>query len=181
MKNNVLRHLALIALLASLGCDPPPDPEDAGNRDAGPGVSTRFDAGRFDAGRFDAGRFDAAVARRDAGPPRCEGVVTSCSLVPRASCTTQEGCRLGGDCEGVSTSCYSLFDSYACSAQDGCYWSFSSRSCSGSARSCYGYSYSSSCSGQRGCSWDSACDGYATSCILLDGFSCERQRGCYLE
>lgn len=171
MNQNGAQVAALFALLVMMGCDDGrPRPDTGGTADAA--IPVARDAGS-------AAR-DAGPSASDAGEPRCEGVARSCSLLSSASCATQAGCRIGGECSGSSTSCYSLYDSYACSSQAGCFWSSSARNCSGSARSCYGYTSSSGCSGQRGCYWNTGCEGVVTSCILLDPARCEGQLGCYL-
>ena len=172
MHHNGAQVAALFALLVMVACDDGrPRPDGGAAADASTPLSR--DAG--------ASARDARASARDAGAQSesCEGVARSCSLLSSASCASQAGCRIGGECNGSSTSCYSLYDSYSCSSQAGCFWSSSARNCSGSARSCYGYSSSSSCSGQRGCTWRTTCEGVATSCILIDPARCESQLGCY--
>lgn len=128
-----------------------------------------------------------AGGSRDAGPPpdaggerTCTGLSTSCSSIGAISCTSQRGCRVDGECTGSARSCYSIFDSYTCYSQDGCYWSSSGRDCGGSASSCRTYSFRSSCTSQDGCRWEDRCDGVATPCSLLAEWECELQRGCVL-
>jgi len=116
----------------------------------------------------------------DSGRRTCAGSAWSCSLVGASRCSSQRGCRLDGECSGLSRSCYSITYSSGCYSQDGCYWSSSSSSCSGSARSCYSYYGSATCHGQDGCDWDDTCEGVATSCSLLSEHECELQEGCYL-
>jgi hypothetical protein len=85
---------------------------------------------------------DAWTPRPDTGTPRvdagreCTGVAYSCASMSTISCSSQRGCSLDGECSGVAQSCYSQYSSYACTDQEGCYWSTYTDSCSGSARSC---------------------------------------------
>lgn len=123
---------------------------------------------------------DAHVGPSDAGH-RCTGVAQPCTLVGSSSCTLQRGCTRTGDCTGVATGCYSLFDSFSCGSQDGCYWSSSGSYCSGSAYSCSIESGSSLCISQRGCSYTYTCTGAVTPCSLLGEFECPDQLGCIWE
>ena len=113
--------------------------------------------------------------------PECRGSATPCGLLSTTQCGLSLGCRLDGDCSGLSTSCFSYFSSFSCGSQDGCFWSFSSDYCSGSSRSCSSYSFSSSCTSQDGCRWDQQCDGTPLSCSSLSPATCETQPGCYLD
>ena len=70
------------------------------------------------------------------GVPKCTGTPTPCSLLGQFECSGSLGCTWSGDCTGVSSSCFSQYDSYSCTSQEGCYWSSSSSSCSGSSWSC---------------------------------------------
>lgn len=175
----------VVACQLALGCAPHRTRDgDAGVHGPEGGVLT-FDAAmlvRVDAapppGR-DAGR-DAHVVGSDAGH-RCAGSAYSCSLVGATNCMLQLGCTSSGNCSGISTSCYSLFDSFSCGSQQGCYWSSSSRNCSGSAWPCDLESGSASCASQRGCYWERTCTGSAQPCSLLGEFECTGQLGCYWE
>jgi hypothetical protein len=133
---------------------------------------------------------DGGPPRRDVGPPRydagpamleCAGSATPCSLRPVVGCTDGFGCSVGGDCSGSARSCYSIFDSYSCNRQDGCYWSTSSDDCSGSARSCSGYTGGLTCESQDGCDWTDECEGFARSCDLISLTFCTTQPGCRVE
>ncbi|MFK7992192.1 MAG: hypothetical protein AB8I08_39600 [Sandaracinaceae bacterium] len=179
--------LLFFCALAATGCE-----DTRRDGDAGPafGGSLTFDAAMlawtdtgpsprpgFDAGPsvgFDAGRDSGTVARQ------CTGVARSCSLYSATLCSTQMGCRRDGDCDGLSRSCYSMYSSYTCIRQDGCFWSSYSDDCSGSARSCSLYSGRTSCTGQEGCRWDESCAGSPTPCSLLSEATCDLQDGCYL-
>lgn len=181
------------AVLACGGGDPGAADDDGGLR--GPtGGRLTFDAAMLDeVDAFVPLPPDGGPPPRDAGPPpprdagridagrRCTGVASSCLVVGSISCTSQRGCYRDGDCRGVSRSCYSIYSSYSCARQDGCYWSSSRDDCSGSARSCSAYSGSASCTGQDGCRWEDDCTGSAYPCNLLTPTECTSQRGCYLE
>ncbi len=114
------------------------------------------------------------------GVPECAGSATLCSLLPSGQCRAL-GCRSNDKCEGFSTGCYSLFSSFSCSSQQGCYWSSSSRDCSGVARSCSGFASDVGCTGQAGCSWSEQCTGVAESCETLSLNQCALQPGCYID
>ena len=120
------------------------------------------------------GVFDAGVTRR------CTGVAWSCSAAPTSNCGSVLGCVSSGECQGVSSSCYSQYSSYSCISQEGCYWSTYDDSCSGSSWSCYLFSGSSSCVMQEGCYWHRTCEGVSTSCSLLTVATCTDQLGCYV-
>ncbi len=110
----------------------------------------------------------------------CGGVATPCSLVSNSQCALVTGCKLGGSCTGVSSSCYSQFSSYSCNALQGCYWSSSSKKCSGSSWSCTLFSGSSSCIYQKGCYWDDECEGISAACSTLSVEDCADQPGCHV-
>ena len=93
------------------------------------------------------------------GVPKCTGTPTPCSLLGQFECSGSLGCTWSGDCTGVSSSCYSQYDSYSCTSQEGCYWSSSSSSCSGSSWSCNLFSSQFTCTDQEGCSWRGDCTG----------------------
>jgi hypothetical protein len=114
------------------------------------------------------------------GVPYCTGSATPCSLLSDLTCISARGCIDDSRCSGVSTSCYSQYDSYSCTNQDGCYWSSSSKSCSGSAHSCTGYSGKFSCGNQEGCHWTGGCTGIPNSCASQYPSLCDTQPGCYL-
>jgi hypothetical protein len=160
------------------------------DRDAGP---SEGDGGAHGDGDGDGdGEHDAGV---DAGwidtwvppPPAhreevtCAGSATSCYNRTVSSCLDGDGCWIDGDCRGISDSCYYQNSHYACIDLDGCYWNSSSDYCAGSSWSCSTYSSSAACIDQDGCSWRRECAGTATSCSLLDPYSCEGQPGCSLE
>ncbi len=111
-------------------------------------------------------------------PKSCRGVAASCSSRTSGTCASVRGCSTEGECDGLSSSCYSQYSSYSCTSQQGCYWSSLNKSCSGSARSCRLFSGSSSCVSQNGCSWRYTCEGVSTACVLLGEFDCEQQPGC---
>jgi hypothetical protein len=186
---------ALAFVLAA--CDPSPPVDEAPSR---PDASVlRFDAAMLDDGPDatmppplppdggrDAGRDAGVTIGRDSGTPSerfvCRGVARSCSLMSTFSCTNQLGCRLGGDCGGVSWGCYSFYSRYACAEQDGCYWSTSFDDCSGYARSCSAYYSETSCERQEGCRWDDECEGVAWLCSdFLTLSSCLGHAGCRWE
>jgi len=112
------------------------------------------------------------------GVPFCDGVATPCSLLGGLQCGSSLGCHDDSRCGGVAESCYSQFDSYSCSSQDGCYWSSLSKNCSGSARSCSGYASSFSCESQDGCYFTARCAGTARSCRDVPVALCGTQPGC---
>jgi len=114
------------------------------------------------------------------GVPYCAGYPTSCSLLSDLECIGAYGCTDNSECAGVSTSCYSLFDSFSCSSQDGCYWSTSTKSCSGSSYSCHSYSSELSCEYQEGCYWTGGCTGVPEPCEKKSIYSCANQPGCQL-
>lgn len=167
--------------------------DDAGPQRGPTGGRLRFDAAMLDEPPMDAGTplhppRDAGrdsgwmpPPPRDSGQRRCTGVARSCILFSSSACVLQTGCRRDDRCEGVATSCYSLFDSYSCTRQRGCYWNSSRRDCSGSAWGCLLMDDRYECTDQRGCRWEEECDGVATSCVLLTEAECLRQEGCYLQ
>jgi hypothetical protein len=112
------------------------------------------------------------------GVPYCGGFATPCSLLAGPSCGLAFGCRDDSDCSGVADSCYSQFSSFACTSQDGCFWSSSSDDCSGSAHSCLGYSFDFQCTSQKGCNWRSSCTGTPYSCDDTPVALCANQPGC---
>jgi len=112
------------------------------------------------------------------GVPYCGGVATSCALLSGLSCTSASGCTDDSRCAGVSSSCYSQFDSYSCTSQDGCYWSTTSKSCSGSSRPCSYYSGQLSCALQEGCYWTGGCTGVPRACEDQFVSLCTNQPGC---
>jgi len=105
---------------------------------------------------------DAHVTGSDAGHS-CTGVAESCTTVGASGCLSQRGCSPGGQCTGLATLCFDLFDSFSCGSQDGCYWSSSTMYCSGSAWSCDLESGSATCTSQQGCHWTTTCTGVPTS------------------
>lgn len=114
------------------------------------------------------------------GGGACRGSATPCTLVSGSECTFALGCRTGGTCSGSAWSCYSMYGSYSCGSQDGCYWSSASSQCSGSARSCSSYTTSTGCTYQDGCRWRENCEGTPWSCTSLSSkFDCDLQPGCY--
>jgi hypothetical protein len=120
------------------------------------------------------------VAGAIGGGGNCRGSASPCSLLPGSDCALALGCSKDGSCDGVATSCYSEFDDYSCTSQEGCYWTSSSRDCSGSARSCSSFSGSGSCSLQDGCRWSESCTGSAWSCNSISTEpTCRAQPGCY--
>lgn len=125
---------------------------------------------------------DAGWCKRSgpgSGIPKCTGTATPCSLLSGLSCLDSLGCTDSSRCSGISTSCYSLYSSYTCSSQDGCYWSSSSSSCSGSSYMCSSFSSSGSCGLQEGCSWTSSCTGVPLGCDDYTPGTCYTQPGCY--
>jgi hypothetical protein len=112
---------------------------------------------------------------------RCAGTAWSCSIAPTTNCASVMGCRSGGECTGISTSCYSMYSSYSCGSQEGCYWSSSSSYCSGSSWSCDLFSGDLSCIYQDGCYWHDTCEGVSTPCSLMSAGTCYDQPGCYLQ
>lgn len=159
---SVLLVCAAVVALGVLGC---------GGGDPGPsGTDSGF------------GGSDSGPVGVDSGMPECGGVATDCSLVSTLTCTTQDGCRLGGDCTGVSRSCSSYSSSATCNAQLGCSWSSSSSSCNGSAWTCTTTSAETNCRSIEGCTWQETCDGFSTSCFLLETqATCDAQQGCRWE
>ena len=115
------------------------------------------------------------------GVPYCGGSATPCSLLSSSQCIAAEGCVDDSACTGIATGCYSLFDSYSCSSQQGCYWSTYSNSCSGSAFPCSLSAGSLSCAFQQGCFWTGGCTGVATSCSSEPVSLCTSQPGCTVE
>ena len=202
-----LRCLAVIAgSLAFLGWDcggsddpgpaPPHGPPGAllefdaqaislGDRDAGrsSGDASRVGAGGTGGGGHDDAGESGAGGSGGSGTPesRCTGIPLVCSPLGSIQCSSAPGCRDDPYCHGVSSSCYSQYNSYSCSSLRGCYWSTYSKSCSGSSWSCDLFSGSSSCIGQDGCSWRERCTGFATPCSLLSTTECTRQPGCHVE
>lgn len=114
------------------------------------------------------------------GVPYCSGFPTPCSLLSSLQCIGAYGCKDDSHCAGVASSCYSQFDSYSCSSQDGCYWSTSSKSCSGSARSCSSMLGSGTCALQDGCYWTGGCTGTPEACEEQYQTLCTNQPGCTL-
>jgi len=114
------------------------------------------------------------------GVPYCTGSATPCSLLTDLTCISARGCSDDSRCSGSPSSCYSRYDSYSCTNQDGCYWSTSSKSCSGSAHSCSGYSGEFSCETQEGCRWTGGCTGIPNSCASQYPSLCNTQPGCFL-
>jgi hypothetical protein len=112
------------------------------------------------------------------GVPYCGGFATPCGLLTDSTCTSGLGCRDDSECSGSATGCYSQFDSFSCSSQDGCYWSSLSKSCSGSAHSCFSYSIRSSCEFQEGCYWTARCTGTPRDCNDVPVSLCSSQPGC---
>ncbi|HMR73687.1 MAG TPA: hypothetical protein PKD61_01200 [Polyangiaceae bacterium] len=112
--------------------------------------------------------------------PYCGGTATPCSLLTLTQCTLATGCKKSGDCTGVSSSCYAQFSSYSCNAQQGCYWSTSSKKCSGSSWGCSLFNGSSSCIYQEGCYWDDNCEGVAAACSTRTVSDCTDQPGCHV-
>ena len=113
------------------------------------------------------------------GGGQCVGSATPCSLLASTTCAQTLGCYTDGDCSGVSKSCYSIYTSYACTSQDGCYWSSLNSDCSGVSRSCGGYSIRSTCTSQDGCNWRDTCSGSSWSCAsFYSPLDCVLQRGC---
>ncbi len=115
------------------------------------------------------------------GVPYCGGFATPCGLLSDLECIGATGCSDDSMCSGFATSCYSLFDSYSCSSQDGCYWSTSSKSCSGSAHSCSGEPGEFSCNDQKGCYWTGGCKGTPEACDKQFVSLCTEQPGCTLK
>jgi hypothetical protein len=114
-------------------------------------------------------------------PKSCVGSSTPCSLRTELECEQGLGCTWEEECDGLSTSCYAQFGSYACISQQGCVWSSYNSNCSGSAWSCSLFSGSASCVSQEGCSWSADCTGVASSCTGLSEFACELEPGCRWE
>lgn len=112
------------------------------------------------------------------GVPYCGGFATPCSLLSGVQCASALGCHDDSDCSGVASSCYSQFDVYSCTSQDGCFWSSSSKNCSGSAHFCSSYSFGSSCESQKGCNWREACGGTPLACETTPVSTCTLQPGC---
>ncbi len=112
------------------------------------------------------------------GVPYCGGTAMPCSLLSGTECLLALGCSDDSDCSGVATSCYSMTTSFACTSQDGCFWSSSSESCSGSASSCILQPSEYFCTSQEGCSWQGGCSGTATACADLPVSLCAEQPGC---
>jgi hypothetical protein len=115
------------------------------------------------------------------GVPYCTGFPTPCGLLSGVQCISATGCSDDSECSGFATSCYSLFDSYSCSSQEGCFWSTYSKNCSGSAQSCSGMPGEYSCASQHGCFWSGGCTGTAKACEKQFVSLCTNQPGCQLE
>lgn len=114
----------------------------------------------------------------DAGT--CTGVVSPCSSLAGATCSTVMGCKQVGKCTGYASSCSTRYSSYSCTSQSGCYWSSYSGECSGFAWSCSSFNSSGACIYQDGCRWNLNCEGVATSCSELSPSECRLQPGCSL-
>lgn len=113
------------------------------------------------------------------GVPYCGGFATPCELlVDDLQCIAALGCSDDSSCSGVAQSCYSQFDSFSCSSQDGCNWSSVLESCSGSAHSCSSYSFDFQCDSQAGCYFTPGCAGVARSCSEIPVALCSNQPGC---
>lgn len=125
-----------------------------------------------------AGGTSTGGAGAGGGTSVCAGYATSCAALPGSLCNLSQGCSQTSKCSGVSSSCYSQFDSYSCGSQEGCYWSSSSKSCSGSSWSCSSFFSQVSCIDQEGCHWDTTCQGSATPCSLMSLTYCSSQPGC---
>jgi hypothetical protein len=128
--------------------------------------------------------FEAGWCKRSgpgSGIPRCTGSATPCSLLSATSCLSTVGCTDASYCGGVSSSCYSMYSSYSCNDQPGCYWSSYSKDCSGSASYCSSQRSRYSCTDVDGCSWRAACSGMPYSCESLTQATCLSQQGCRLE
>lgn len=144
-----------------------------------PGPGGGGGGGNTGTGGTDPGKPGAGGSGGGSGPGEsCRGVASPCSARTAATCSSVKGCTSGGECTGVSSSCYSQFSSYSCNSQQGCFWSSLNESCSGSAWSCSSMSGSATCTSQRGCSWDTTCEGVATSCSALSESECSSQPGC---
>lgn len=138
------------------------------------------DTGRSDAGRTDGGM--SGGADTGGADPECRGSATDCSLVSTASCESQDGCNIEGECTGFSRSCSSYTSSTDCRGQLGCTWTTSSSTCSGSAWTCDTTFAEENCRGLEGCTWTDTCDGFPNSCLLITTqTSCETQMGCRWE
>jgi hypothetical protein len=114
------------------------------------------------------------------GIPTCTGTATPCSLLSSTACLSTLGCTDSSYCSGVSAGCYSMYSSYSCSSQPGCYWSSYDKDCSGYSESCSSQYSSYSCSNVSGCSWRAACTGIPLACSSLSTASCLSQQGCRL-
>jgi hypothetical protein len=83
-----------------------------------------------------------------------------------------------GECSGFATSCSSLYSSYSCTLQEGCYYSSSSSTCSGVASSCTFRTSSYDCTSQEGCRWSASCSGTPWTCDGLVVSVCMDIPGC---
>lgn len=82
------------------------------------------------------------------------GVFASGGYMPTAGSFATGGVPApAAECQGVSSSCFSMFSSFSCASQQGCYWSSSSDSCSGFSWPCSSMYSSFGCSSQQGCYW----------------------------
>lgn len=176
MRKTILLPIILaVYLLAACSSDP----SDGGTQ----GGVIVVDEDQFDGSNSgskpDAKVDGATVPGKDAGgAPTCKGSASSCSLRTSSKCLPSLGCTMGGDCTGSARGCYSYYDLYSCSSQQGCFWSSYSKNCSGSSSSCY-LMGSSSCTGQEGCYWSDKCEGLAFACSTMSVTTCASQPGCY--
>lgn len=161
-----------------------PGPGGTGGTSGGSGGSSPAGGGGNVSGSGGSG---GATAGSDPGggtggsiatPESCHGLAPTCSSRSYATCSSVRGCSVSGECTGVSRGCYSIYSSYSCTSQQGCYWSSLNQNCSGSSRSCRSFSGSLSCVSQEGCDWEDTCEGVSTSCLLLGEYDCELQPGC---
>lgn len=114
------------------------------------------------------------------GVPTCGGSATPCSILTDSQCSSALGCSSNSGCQGLSTSCYSLFSSFECTSQEGCYWDSTGSTCSGSAESCDLFFGSGSCALQTGCTWHGGCSGSPLPCSELTASLCTQTPGCSL-
>ncbi len=180
------RAFLLAAILGCVPCVMAPGCDEENDRPEGPsnGMLT-FDAGALGrmGGQTGGASGDAAVGGAGGtggavgGGSRCEGFATACLLRTPSTCTSGQGCRLDGNCEGFR-SCRSEFSRFACERVDGCSWDLSFDDCGGVPWSCSSYLTSVSC--PDGCSWEEDCGGVAAPCNLLTTAACLSQPGCRL-
>lgn len=121
-------------------------------------------------------------AGEGSGNPYCVGTPLSCGLLTPSDCGRALGCHSAGGCGGMQLSCGSMYDSYSCESQGGCYWSSSTRLCDGTAMDCSYYVTDYDCRSQEGCYFDESCTGTLVydNCEELSVSACVAAPGCKL-